>query len=52
MGVVPQDTPAVRCFAECMCALFSILRPKGWPLCFTPSEMGKELLIPLPARPF
>ena len=31
---------------------FSILRAKGWPLCFTPSKMGKEPFIPLPARPF
>src|ERR1019366_1079299 len=33
-----------------MYARFSILRPLGWPLCFTPSKMGKETFHP-PARP-
>src|SRR5450759_1029530 len=41
-----------RIVAEWLTPWVSILRPKEPPLCFTPSEMGKEPFIPLPARPF
>src|ERR1035441_10645618 len=42
------EVSITNCYRGVSAPWFSILRPKGWPPCFTPSKMGKEPFIPLP----